>query len=125
MGIGMALVFWAIVGIVLASLGACVLGVTTFLLTRREASGRWPVIVASCALPFLSLPWGGLVFGFQAIVNETFLHRDPGLGDAWRCPLPNGYSILMIDETDNGWVYNPKTQPGPGVGEAEDAVSGI
>ena len=25
----------------------------------------------------------------------------------------------------NGWVYNPKTQPGPAVGEAEDAISGI
>ena len=125
MGIGMALVFWAIIGIVIATIGACVLGGLSFFLTRRVSRSRWPVVVASCVFPFLCLPWGAVVFGFQAVVNETFLHRDPGLGDAWRCPLPNGYSILMIDETDNGWVYNPRTQPGPGVGEAEDAVSGI
>jgi len=31
----------------------------------------------------------------------------------------------MIDVTDQGWVYNPKTQPGSGVGEQEDAVAGV
>ena len=65
------------------------------------------------------------MFGFQAIINETFLHRDAGLGYAWRCPLPNGYSILMIDETHYGWVFNTKTQPGAAIGEQDDAVSGI
>ena len=63
---------------------------------------------------------------FQALVNEAVLHRDPGLGDAWHCLLPNGYEILMIDVTDNGWVYNPKTQPASGgVGEQEDAVANV
>lgn len=40
------------------------------------------------------------------------------------CPLPNGYALLMIDTTDQGWVYNPKTQP-DGVGEQADAVAGV
>jgi hypothetical protein len=31
----------------------------------------------------------------------------------------------MIDTTDQGWVYNPKTQSGGGVGEQEDAVGGV
>ena len=30
----------------------------------------------------------------------------------------------MIDVTDQGWVYNPKTQP-EGVGEQDDAVAGV
>jgi hypothetical protein len=65
------------------------------------------------------------VFVFQAVVNETLLHRDLGLGDTWHAPLPNGYQIMMIDVTDQGWVYNPMTQPGSGVGEREDAVAGV
>jgi hypothetical protein len=32
---------------------------------------------------------------------------------------------MMIDVTDQGWVYNPKTQPGSGIGEQEDAVAGV
>ncbi len=67
----------------------------------------------------------GMVFVFQAVVDETVLHRDAGLGDTWRCPLPNGYALLMIDVTDQGWVYNPKTQPSDAVGEQEDAVPGV
>ncbi len=57
-------------------------------------------------------------------MNGFLLYRDPGLGDTWQCPLPNGYAITMIDVTDQGWVYNPKTQP-DGVGEQEDAIGGV
>jgi len=32
---------------------------------------------------------------------------------------------MMIDVTDQGWVYNPKTQPSDSVIEREDAVSGV
>ena len=65
------------------------------------------------------------MFVFQAVVNEGLLHRDLGLGDTWHAPLPNGYQIMMIDVTDQGWVYNPKTQPGSAVGEPADAVAGV
>ena len=67
----------------------------------------------------------GVVFVFQAIVNETVLHRDAGLGDTWNCPLPNGYALLMIDTTDQGFVYNPQTQPNNVVGEQQDAIAGV
>ena len=59
---------------------------------------------------------------FSATVNETFLQRDAGLGDAWRCPLPNGYALLMIDDTDRGIVYNPRTQPPDDVTEQTDTA---
>jgi hypothetical protein len=31
----------------------------------------------------------------------------------------------MIDTTEQGWVYNPKTQTEGGVGEQEDAIAGV
>jgi hypothetical protein len=71
------------------------------------------------------LGWGAGVFVFSAVVNEGLLHRDLGLGDTWHAPLPNGYQIMMIDVTDQGWVYNPKTQPGSSVGEQDDAVAEV
>jgi hypothetical protein len=125
MGIGMVLLAAAIVGAIIAAVAGSTLGIATFLLTRRASSGRWLVLLAACIFPFASLVWGGFISGLQALVNERVFHRDAGLGDTWECPLPNGYSILMIDTTENGWVFNPKTQPGGGVGEQEDAISGI
>jgi hypothetical protein len=125
MGIGFVLLFWAVGGAVVAAIGAAILGCVTALLTRGVANGRRKVIIAASLFPFVCLGWGGIMFVFQAVVNEGLLHRDLGLGDTWHAPLPNGYQIMMIDVTDQGWVYNPKTQPGSGVGEREDAVAGV
>jgi hypothetical protein len=125
MGIGIVLLFCAVVGTVFAAIGAVTLGWITALLTRRVTNGRRRVIVAASLFPFVCLGWGGAVFVFQAAVNEELLHRDLGMGDTWHAPLPNGYQIMMIDVTDQGWVYNPKTQPGGGVSEEEDAVAGV
>lgn len=126
MGIGFVLLFWAIGGTIFSALAAIVFGGSAAVFTRGASEGRRPVIVAAALFPFACLIWGGVIFVFQALVNEELLHRDPGLGDAWSCPLPNGYRIMMIDVTDYGWVYNPKTQATPdGVGEQEDAVFGV
>lgn len=126
MGIGIVLLFWAVIGTTGAGVGAvfCAALASKFVHHAGER-GRRAVLV--CGLfPFACLAWAGAVFVFQALVNEELLHRDPGLGDAWRCPLPNGYALLMIDEPDDGCVYNPKTQAdGGGVGEQEDAVVGV
>lgn len=124
MGIGIVLIFWAVAGTILAGTGALVFGGATTFLTRR-AENRKPVVITAIVFPFACLGWAAALFIFQAIVNGSLLHRDMGLGDSWECPLPNGYAIMMIDVTDNGWVYNPKTQSGGGVGEAEDAVAGV
>ena len=125
MGVGFVLLLWVVVGTVVAAVGAATLGLATALLTRGVANGRRKVIIAASLFPIVCLGWGGLMFVFQAVVNEGLLHRDLGLGDTWHAPLPNGYQIMMIDVTDQGWVYNPKTQPGSGVGEQEDAVAGV
>jgi hypothetical protein len=125
MGVGFVLLLWVVVGTVVAAVGAATLGLATALLTRGIANGRRKVIIAASLFPIICLGWGGVTFVFQAVVNEGLLHRDLGLGDTWHAPLPNGYQIMMIDVTDQGWVYNPKTQPGSGVGEQEDAVAGV
>jgi hypothetical protein len=125
MGIGVVLVFWAIAGAILAGIGALILRSAVSFVTRGAQWGRRRVILAAALFPLFCLAWAGMVFVFQAAINETVLHRDAGLGDTWHCPLPNGYALLMIDVTDHGWVYNPKTQPGDAVGEQEDAVPGV
>jgi hypothetical protein len=125
MGIGVVLLFWAILGIVVATIAAATLGCAAAMLTRGVTDGRRKVIIAGSMFPLVCLGWGGAIFVFQAVVNEGLLQRDLGLGDTWHAPLPNGYQIMMIDVTDQGWVYNPKTQPGSGVGEQQDAVAGV
>ena len=124
MGIGIVLLVWAVVGTILASVGALVFGGVTDLLTSGAREGCRKTIFAACAFPFVCLGWAGLVFLFQAAVNGFLLQRDAGLGDWWQCPLPNGYAIAMIDVTDQGWVYNPKTQPDD-IHDQEDAVAGV
>jgi hypothetical protein len=124
MGITIVLLLWAVFGTVVAALIPTTLGGTTALLTRG-ATGRRKAIISAAVFPFACFAWGAAVFVFQAIVNEGLLHRDLGMGDTWHAPLPNGYQIMMIDVTDQGWVYNPKTQPGSGVREQEDAVAGV
>jgi hypothetical protein len=125
MGPVFVLMFWAVVGTVGAAFGAAALGCATALFTRGVPKGRRRIIIAAILLPFVCLVWAGVIFVFQAVVNEALLHRDMGIGDTWHAPLPNGYQIMMIDVTDQGMVYNPKTQPGPGVIERQDAVAGV
>ena len=126
MGIGIVLLFWAILGSVLAAFGLLIFGGTTAYVTRGVKEGRRRAIFLARIFPFLCIGWAGAVFFFQAVVNDVALHRDPGLGDDWHCPLPNGYGLMMIDVTDYGWVYNPKTQEaGGGVGEQNDAIFGV
>jgi hypothetical protein len=125
MGIGFVLLIWAVVGIVLAGTGALVLRCTAAYLTRGAQRGRKTLILATSLFPFACLGWAAAVFAFQAIINEAVPHRDAGLGDTWSCPLPNGYALLMIDTTDQGFVYNPKIQLDGGVAEQEDAIAAV
>jgi hypothetical protein len=125
MGIGFVLLIWFVLGIFLAGIGALVLGFSAAYVTRGAQRERKWLVIATSVFPFVCLGWAGIVFVFQAIVNETALHRDAGLGDTWKCPLPNGYAILMIDTMEHGFVYNPKTQGEGAVGEQEDAIGGV
>lgn len=125
------LVFWGIVGTVAAGISALVLRAITSKLTKGENAGqhkssRDKALKFAVFLPFACLMWAGLVFVFKGAINAIYLHRDIGVGDSSYCPLPNGYSIIMIDVDDQGTVYNPKTQLSEdSVTDKEDAVSGV
>jgi hypothetical protein len=131
MGLVFVLLFWGIVGLILGGAGALAARMTATLLTRGnyegpEISARKRAIRIATLLPFACLSWVGAIFILQGYINTTILHRDMGIGDSSYCPLPNGYSVLMIDVSDQGTVYNPRTQLGDGtVVEQEDAISGV
>lgn len=125
MGLGFVILFWAVVGLVAAGVGSVIFGVAAGFLTRGVNQGRRRVITAASAFPVACLGWAAAIFVFQAIVNEGLLDRDLGIGDGWHCPLPNGYQVMFIDVTDQGWVYNPKTQGYDGaVVNRDDAIDG-
>lgn len=124
MGLLFVLIIWVIVSSLLALIAAALFGGAAAFFTRGIKKGRRRAIVIACWFPFLCLGWGACVFVFQAVVNEVFLNRDLGMGDTWHCPLPNGYQIMMIDVTDQGCVYNPRTQQ-TSVSEQDDAVTGV
>jgi hypothetical protein len=109
MGIGLVLVTFVVAGSACASFTAVVLGSATAF-TLPTVPGRRRAIIAVCAFPFACFLWSLGIFLLQAYVNEMILYRDPGVGDSWQTPLPNGYALLMIDEKRDGMVFNPKTR---------------
>jgi hypothetical protein len=126
MGIAFVLLIWGILGLFLACMGLCALAWATAFLTRGVPEGRRRAIIASGLFPFGCLAWAVVVFFFQAYVNLRYFDRDPGMGDTWECPVPNGYSIVMIDVTDQGTIFNPKTQRSrDGVSSQDDTVFGV
>jgi hypothetical protein len=126
MGIGIVLIFWGVVGLIGATIGSVILpGLASHFTQGRVQRSRRLIWVVRL-FPYACLGWAGAVFVFYAIVNESVFHRDPGIGDGWTCPLPNGYAIGMIDVTDRGFVYNPKTQTIDGVvAESNDALADV
>lgn len=112
MGIGFVLLVWTVVGAALASVASLLLGGAVGFLTRDAVSAtRKRIIFAARLFPFACLAWAACIFLFQAAINTTLFHSDPGFGDSWNCQLPDGYALLMVDTPDEGVVYNPKTQP--------------
>ena len=126
MGIGFVLLIWAVVGFVMASLGSLVMMAIAKSLTRYVGLSRHAFVLAAGIFPFVCLGWAGTVFVFQAVVNTVFLHRDPGAGDYWVCPLSNGYALSFVDTMDHGELYDPKTQNDPdAIASQRDTVFGV
>ncbi|MCX6608469.1 MAG: hypothetical protein NTV52_33445 [Acidobacteria bacterium] len=125
MGLAFTLFLGAVLGTIFSVLGSGTLAGAAALVTRRVPEGRRKVIIAAAAFPFVCLGWGATLFVLQGIVNEVVLQRDFGLGDTWHAPVSNGYQILMIDDTDQGWVYNTRTQSGSRVVAQEDSAEGV
>lgn len=114
MGILFVLAFWGFVGLVLTAVWILVARGVIAELTRNsndiaQKSARDRVVRNATLFPIGCLVWAACVFVFQGFINTTYLNRDVGIGDSFYCPLPNGYSILTIDEGDQGKVYNSRT----------------
>ena len=126
MGLAFVLLFWAVGLTIAAAIAATILGIITHKLIRNPGIKRKRTVATAVMFPFICIVFAGAWFVAYAIINDTVFQRDPGLGDSWYTPLPNGYALMMIDTTDQGTVYNPKTQPlGGGVVGGDDAVFGV
>jgi hypothetical protein len=126
MGIVFVLIFYAIALSIVAAFAAAVLGIVTSVLTKRAGLRRKFLISAAAIFPFVCVGYAGMWFFTYALINHAVFHRDPGLGDSWETPLPNGYALMMIDTTDQGTVYDPKTQGSEdSVMSRDDAVFGV
>lgn len=109
MGIGFAAMAALLVGLVAALVAAAILCAIATVATRDVRFPRRNTLIAAFAFPFLCVTWVVPIFIFQAVVNSIH-HRDPGIGDVWECPLPNSYALMMIDEPDRAFLFNPATQ---------------
>jgi hypothetical protein len=126
MGIVVVLIFYAIALTIAATIGAAILGSISFVLTTKGQRNRKLCIIASIVFPFACVAFAGGWFVVYATINYVVFDRDPMLGDSWETPLPNGYALMMIDTTDQGTVYNPKTQSDKGIVTGrDDAIFGV
>ena len=124
MGIMVVLIFYAIALTITASVAAIVLGGATSALLKHTVDKRKRAVLASIAFPFLCVAFAGGWFVVYAITNYTVFQRDPGLGDSWETPLPNGYALIMIDTTDLGAVYKPVAGSRESFNESNHKVDG-
>lgn len=126
MGLLFVLILYAVFLGVAASIGAAILGFASNRLTKNAGPERRKAIRASIVFPFACVLYAGCWFVAYAAINYSAFHRDPGLGDGWDTPLPNGYALEMIDVTDEGTVYDPRTQAFEGsIGSQSDTVFGV
>jgi hypothetical protein len=110
MGIGFVLIAWAVIGLIGAVIGSVILPLVVSHFIRGRTTDARRLLLTARWFPFACLVWAGCVFICYAVVNDTVFHRDPGIGDSWFCPLPNGYTIAMIDVTDRGYLYKSRVQ---------------
>lgn len=127
MGILFVLAFWAIAGTIIAAIGTLIARGTAIFLLRpvngdARQSARARILRIATILPFACLIWAGLIFVLQAVINTTYLGRDIGIGDSFYCPLPNGYSLLMVDVGDDGEILR---SPDASEASHEGAISGV
>jgi len=107
MGLGIVLLFWGIVGIVVATTAAAVLVAVVYLFDRRYGLVRPGWLLTAAAIPFASLGYVAAAFAVYAAYCEVVRDVDLGIGDSWRVPLGNGYRLVMIDTADQAFIESP------------------
>jgi hypothetical protein len=107
MGLGIVLLFWGIVGIILASAAAAILAAVVYAFDRRHGLARRGWVLTAAAVPFVSLGYAAAGFAAYAVYCEVVRDVDLGIGDSWRVPLGHGYRLIMIDTPDQAFVESP------------------
>jgi hypothetical protein len=108
-GGGPELLLVAVLGAIMICVGVPFVGGAVYFMTAGVKKGRRKVVIIASLLPVACVVWGASVLWVQGGINQNS-NRDPGYGDMWACPLPNGYALMMIDDPDEGVLYNTKTQ---------------
>jgi hypothetical protein len=126
MGILFVLIFWGIAAVIAAVVGTLVIRGLIALVIRPanddvQKFARDRVVRNATLFPVACLVWAAFIFIFQGFINATYLGRDIGIGDSSYCPLPNGYSLLMIDVGDQGTVYRTNGS----TSDQDGAISGV
>jgi hypothetical protein len=108
MGIGFALLFGLILGVIVAGCASAALGFLAgkFLKNSPERPRR-RAIIATRILPPIAMVIALCGFVGYGIWCETARGLDAGLGDSWCVPLGLGYSLQMIDIPQNAYVQMP------------------
>jgi hypothetical protein len=109
MGILFVLLFYALVLMAVAMANAAVLRKIAPKLTKNFPQSKRAIRMATF-FPYYCVVFAGIWFLAYAVINSNVLHRDPGFGDSWETPLFNGYSLMMIDTTDQGAIRDQNYQ---------------
>ncbi len=110
MGLGIVLLFWSIVGVIVAGVAAAILVVLVNVFDRRHGLARRGWVLTAAAVPFVSLGYAGVGFLAYAVHCELVRDVDLGIGDSWRVPLGHGYRLIMVDTAEQAFVESPTGQ---------------
>jgi succinate dehydrogenase/fumarate reductase cytochrome b subunit len=93
MGILFVLIFYLIVMTGLAAIGSLLFSTAANRLIRSFKDRAGKIVLIATLFPFACEVFAGVWFVAYAVTNAEVFHRDPGLGDSWETPLPNGYAF--------------------------------
>ncbi|HEY2030484.1 MAG TPA: hypothetical protein VGH20_14880 [Myxococcales bacterium] len=125
MGAPVVIVLWLVFAAIVCGTSLFVLRVIARRLIAEGPQQKRALRTATW-FPFACFAWWIAVMSGYYAVYPVLFHRNADIADTWQCPLPNGYSMLMIDDPDYAFLYDPRTQPLPDfVGSQEDAVVNV
>jgi hypothetical protein len=105
MGLGVVLIVYFVILSVLAAVSGVLLMASTKFYLRTVPARRAKVAFKAALFPFACVLFAGLWFFGYAVINDTFFHHDPMIGDGWYTNIGHGYAIDMIDVTDHGVLH--------------------
>ena len=110
MGLGIALLFWAVLGTVAALAAGALAAAIVAHRMREGAPGRRRAIATALLFPPATVVYLGAAFCGYAAWCEQCRGVDPGLGDCWAVPLGDGWALRMIDAPEQAFLTSPRQE---------------